>query len=96
MSTAGDVLEALVADNLAHPDQALVWASMEYKDEGWDSTAKVGATAKTVWLTGGDDALKASDYGVALTFNPDGSPSSRATVSRWRLAGSTATPETWR
>jgi flagellin-like hook-associated protein FlgL len=73
LSTAGDVLEALVAKNLAAPDEALVWASMEWKDEGWDSTAKVGPTASTVWLSGGDDSLKASDYGVALKFNPDGS-----------------------
>jgi flagellin-like hook-associated protein FlgL len=73
LSTAGDVLEALVAKNLAEPDTALVWASMEWKDEGWDSTAKVGPTGSTVWLTGGDDSLKASDYGVALKFVPDGS-----------------------
>jgi flagellin-like hook-associated protein FlgL len=71
-SRAGDVLEALVAKNLAEPDKAVVWASMEFKDEGWDSTAKVGPTNSTVWLSGGDDALKASDHGVALKFNPDG------------------------
>jgi flagellin-like hook-associated protein FlgL len=72
LSTAGDVLAALVDKNLADPDQALVWASMEYKDEGWDSTAKVGPTTSTVWLSGGDDALKASDHGVGLKFIPDG------------------------
>ncbi|MDR1110650.1 MAG: hypothetical protein LBP92_08160 [Deltaproteobacteria bacterium] len=72
LSTAGEVLEALVAKNLAEPDQALVWASMEHKDEGWDSTAKVGPTAGTVWLSGGDDALRASDHGVALKFTADG------------------------
>ena len=71
-STGGEVLEALVAKNLAEPDQAIVWASMEWKDEGWDSTAKVGPTTQTVWLTGGDDSLRASDYGVALKFTPDG------------------------
>jgi flagellin-like hook-associated protein FlgL len=72
ISTAGDVLEALVAKNLAEPDTALVWASMEFKDEGWDSTAKVGVTNGTQWLTGGDNGLNASDYGVALKFTPDG------------------------
>jgi flagellin-like hook-associated protein FlgL len=73
VSTAGQVLEAIVAKNLAEPDQALVWASMDYKDEGWDSTAKVGPTSGTVWLSGGDDSLKASDYGVGLKFISDGS-----------------------
>ncbi|MDR0620341.1 MAG: hypothetical protein LBJ61_00440, partial [Deltaproteobacteria bacterium] len=72
-STAGDVLEALIAKNLAEPDKALVWASMEYKDEGWDSTAKVGPTAGTVRLSGGDQTLKASDHGIALKFVADGS-----------------------
>ncbi|MDR1676788.1 MAG: hypothetical protein LBS44_00165, partial [Deltaproteobacteria bacterium] len=72
ISTAGDVLSALVDKNLAEPDKALVWASMEYKDEGWDSTAKVGPTQSTVWLSGGDESLKASDHGVALKFIPDG------------------------
>jgi flagellin-like hook-associated protein FlgL len=71
-STAGDVLEALVAKNLAEPDTALVWASMEYKDEGWDSTAKVGPTQKTVYLSGGDDSQDASDHGIALKFVADG------------------------
>ncbi|MDR3204532.1 MAG: hypothetical protein LBV23_07285 [Deltaproteobacteria bacterium] len=72
ISTAGDVLEALIAKNLAQPDQALVWASMEFKDEGWDSTAKVGPMDKTLWLSGGEETLKASDHGVALKFIPDG------------------------
>ncbi|MDR2302473.1 MAG: hypothetical protein LBF38_10590 [Deltaproteobacteria bacterium] len=72
-STAGDVLEALIAKNLAQPESALVWASMEYKDEGWDSTAKVGPTSSTIRLSGGDDSLKASDYGIALKFVSDGS-----------------------
>ncbi|MDR1577974.1 MAG: hypothetical protein LBT86_07095 [Deltaproteobacteria bacterium] len=72
ISTAGDVLEALVAKNLAHPASALVWASMDYKDEGWDSTAKVGPTTQTLWLSGGDDALKAEDHGISLSFIPDG------------------------
>jgi flagellin-like hook-associated protein FlgL len=71
-STAGDVLEALIAKNLSSPQSALVWASMEYKDEGWDSTAKVGVTDQTVWLSGGDDGIKASDYGVGVKFIPDG------------------------
>jgi flagellin-like hook-associated protein FlgL len=71
-STAGDVLEALVAKNLESPGSALVWASMEFKDEGWDSTAKVGPTAGTVWLSGGDDGVKAGDYGRSLRFIPDG------------------------
>jgi flagellin-like hook-associated protein FlgL len=73
-STAGDVLEALVAKNLQDPGNAVVWASMEYKDEGWDSTAKVGPTDGTVWLSGGDDGLREEDYGVALRFIADGSP----------------------
>jgi flagellar hook-associated protein 3 FlgL len=47
---------------------------MDFKDEGWDSTAKVGVTQGTVWLSGGDDALREEDYGVALRFIPDGSP----------------------
>ncbi|MDR0548571.1 MAG: hypothetical protein LBI10_04060 [Deltaproteobacteria bacterium] len=72
VSTAGDVLEALVAKNLAAPASALVWASMDYKDEGWDTTAKVGPTNGTIWLSGGDDSLKAEDYGISLSFNPDG------------------------
>jgi flagellin-like hook-associated protein FlgL len=71
-STAGDVLEALVAKNLESPGSALVWASMDFKDEGWDSTAKVGPTAGTVWLSGGDDQAKESDYGISLRFIPDG------------------------
>jgi flagellin-like hook-associated protein FlgL len=71
-STAGDVLDALIKKNLAEPGTALVWASMEFKDEGWDSTAKVGPTAGNVWLSGGDDSLKASDHGVGLKFIPDG------------------------
>ncbi|MDR2459711.1 MAG: hypothetical protein LBE38_02850 [Deltaproteobacteria bacterium] len=71
-STAGDVLQALVAKNLASPDSALVWASMEYKDEGWDSTAKVGPTTGTIWLSGGDDTIKEEDYGISLKFIPDG------------------------
>ncbi|MDR2200122.1 MAG: hypothetical protein LBR53_11870 [Deltaproteobacteria bacterium] len=73
-STAGDVLEALVAKNLENPQSALVWASMDFKDEGWDGTAKVGVTPGTVWLAGGDDSLKAEDHGIALRFLPDGSP----------------------
>ncbi|MDR2141389.1 MAG: hypothetical protein LBR11_06315 [Deltaproteobacteria bacterium] len=72
VSTAGDVLQALVTKNLANPASALVWASMDYKDEGWDSTAKVGPTQGTIWLTGGDDSLKAEDHGISLKFNPDG------------------------
>ncbi|MDR2386868.1 MAG: hypothetical protein LBE80_04695 [Deltaproteobacteria bacterium] len=72
-STAGDVLEALIAKNLAQPESALVWASMEYKDEGWDSTAKVGPTSSTIRLSGGDDSIKASDHGIALKFVSDGS-----------------------
>ncbi|MDR2351019.1 MAG: hypothetical protein LBF41_10460 [Deltaproteobacteria bacterium] len=72
ISTAGDVLEALVAKNLENPGSALVWASMDHKDEGWDSTAKVGVTASTVWLSGGDDALDPADYGISLKFIPDG------------------------
>jgi flagellin-like hook-associated protein FlgL len=73
-STAGDVLEALVKENIENPESALVWASMDYKDEGWDSTAKVGVTDGNIWLTGGDDSLREEDYGVALRFIPDGSP----------------------
>jgi flagellin-like hook-associated protein FlgL len=80
-STAGDVLQALVAKNLENPESALLWASMDFKDEGWDSTAKVGVTKGTVWLTGGDDSLKEEDYGVALRFIPDGSPI--AAGDRW-------------
>jgi flagellin-like hook-associated protein FlgL len=79
-STAGDVLEALVAKNLENPASALVWASMEFKDEGWDSTAKVGPTQGTVWLSGGNDSQKASDHGIALKFVPDGSALQRGDV----------------
>ncbi|MDR1036772.1 MAG: hypothetical protein LBT40_09410 [Deltaproteobacteria bacterium] len=71
-STAGDVLEALVAKNLESPASALVWASMDFRDEGWDSTAKVGPTTGTVWLSGGDDRVKEADYGISLKFIPDG------------------------
>jgi flagellin-like hook-associated protein FlgL len=71
-STAGDVLEALVAKNLESPTSALVWASMDFKDEGWDSTAKVGPTAGTIWLSGGDDNVSEADYGISLKFIPDG------------------------
>jgi flagellin-like hook-associated protein FlgL len=73
-STAGDVLAALVQKNLDEPQNALVWASMDFKDEGWDSTAKVGPTDGTIWLSGGDNNLKEEDYGIALKFSPDGSP----------------------
>jgi flagellin-like hook-associated protein FlgL len=72
VTTAGDVLTALIEKNLAEPDKALVWASMDWKDEGWDSTAKVGLTDGVIRLSGGDDSLKASDHGVALKFLPDG------------------------
>jgi flagellin-like hook-associated protein FlgL len=72
LSTAGDVLQALVKKNLENPNSALVWASMDFKDEGWDSTAKVGPTAGTIWLSGGDDALREEDYGIGLKFIPDG------------------------
>ncbi|MDR2612316.1 MAG: hypothetical protein LBG06_05615 [Deltaproteobacteria bacterium] len=79
-STAGDVLEALVARNLESPASALVWASMEFRDEGWDSTAKVGPTNGTVWLSGGDDSLREEDYGVSLRFIPDGTAIQRGDV----------------
>lgn len=72
LSTAGDVLEALIAKNLENPASALVWASMDYKDEGWDSTAKVGPTKSTVWLSGGDSSLKEENHGISLKFIPDG------------------------
>jgi flagellin-like hook-associated protein FlgL len=71
-STAGDVLQALVDKNLSSPQSAIVWASMDFKDEGWDSTAKVGPTAGTIWLSGGDDALREEDYGIGLKFTADG------------------------
>jgi flagellin-like hook-associated protein FlgL len=71
-STAGDVLQALVAKNIENPASAVLWASMDYKDEGWDSTAKVGVTQGTVWLSGGDSSLDESNYGVQLKFIADG------------------------
>ncbi|MDR3155058.1 MAG: hypothetical protein LBW85_12525 [Deltaproteobacteria bacterium] len=79
-STAGDVLEALIAKNLENPSSALVWASMDFKDEGWDSTAKVGPTDGTVWLSGGDDQAKEEDYGIALKFIADGTAIQRGDV----------------
>ena len=71
-STTGAVLEALMKKNMDSPQSALVWGSMERWPEGWDSTARVGPTTGTVWLTGGDDGVKAENHGVNLRFIPDG------------------------
>ena len=72
ISTAGDVLKAVIDYNTAHPDQAKVWPQLERYPEGWDSTAKVGPTNGIVWLTGGENPDSAEQHGVNLRFIPDG------------------------
>ncbi|MDR3038654.1 MAG: hypothetical protein LBV21_05135, partial [Candidatus Adiutrix sp.] len=72
-TTAGDVLKAVIDYNTAHPEQAAVWPQFERYPEGWDSTAKVGPTDGTVWLTGGNETESAGRHGVNLKFIPDGS-----------------------
>jgi flagellin-like hook-associated protein FlgL len=71
-TTAGDVLKAIIDYNTAHPDQAAVWPQFERYPEGWDSTAKVGPTAGTIWLTGGESPDSADQHGVNLKFIADG------------------------
>jgi flagellin-like hook-associated protein FlgL len=71
-TTAGDVLKAVIDYNTAHPDQAAVWPQFERYPEGWDSTAKVGPTYGTIWLTGGESHDSAEQHGVNLRFIPDG------------------------
>ena len=71
-TTAGDVIQAVIDQNTKDPAGAVVWPSMEKWPQGWDSTAKVGPTDGTVWLTGGDDAQDASNHGINLRFLPDG------------------------
>jgi flagellin-like hook-associated protein FlgL len=71
-TTAGDVLQAVIDYNTAHPDQAMVWPQFERYPEGWDSTAKVGPTNGIVWLTGGENPDSAGQHGVNLRFIPDG------------------------
>ena len=71
-ATAGDVLKAVIDFNTAYPDQAMVWPQFERHPEGWDSTAKVGPTKGTIWLTGGENPDSAEQHGVNLRFIPDG------------------------
>ena len=71
-ATAGDVLKAVIDHNTAHPGQAAVWPQFERHPEGWDSTARVGPTNGTIWLTGGESTDSASQHGVNLKFIPDG------------------------
>lgn len=71
-TTAGDVIQAVIDQNTKDPANAVVWPSMEKWPQGWDSTAKVGPTDGTVWLTGGDNAKDASNHGINLRFIPDG------------------------
>lgn len=72
VTTAGEIARAIVNKNLANPQSALVWASVDSWPEGLDSTAKVGPTA-TFSLSGGTAAQAESNHGVALRFIPDGS-----------------------
>jgi len=71
-TTAGEVLKAIIDLNTAYPDQAAVWPQFERYPEGWDSTAKVGPTNGTVWLTDGENPDSAGQHGVNLKFVPDG------------------------
>ncbi|MGL4209525.1 MAG: flagellin [Candidatus Adiutrix sp.] len=71
-ATAGSIIQALTDKNMANPASAFVVASMERWPEGWDSTAKVGPTVGTVWLTGGNETEDASNHGVNLRFIADG------------------------
>jgi flagellin-like hook-associated protein FlgL len=66
------VVEAIINYNTAHPDQAAVWPQLERWPDGLDSTAKVGPTNGTVWLSGGNNEEDASQHGVNLRFIPDG------------------------
>lgn len=72
ITTAGDVLNAVIDLNTKDPANAVVWPSMEQWPEGWVSTAKVGPTDGTIWLSGGDDTQHASQHGINLSFVPDG------------------------
>ena len=71
-TTAGDVMQAVMDMNTKDPASAVIWPSMERWPEGWDTSAKVGPTDGTVWLTGGNDTDDASKHGVNLSFIPDG------------------------
>ncbi len=72
ISNAGDVVQAIIDKNTGDPENAIVWPQLERWPDGLDSTAKVGPTNGTVWLTGGNDTDDASKHGVNLRFIPDG------------------------
>ena len=72
-ATAGSVVQAIIDKNTSDPANAVIWPSLERWPDGLDSTAKVGPTNGTVWLTGGNDEQHESNHGVNLNFYPDGS-----------------------
>lgn len=72
ISNAGDVVQAIIDRNTQDPENAIVWPQLERWPDGQDSTAKVGPTNGTVWLTGGNDTEDAKNHGVNLKFIPDG------------------------
>ena len=72
-ATAGSVVQAIIDLNTQDPANAALWPSLERWPQGWDSTAKVGPTDGTVWLTGGNETDDASNHGVNLKFISDGS-----------------------
>lgn len=71
-STAGAVVEAIIAKNIEDPASAVVWPQLERWPDGQDPNAKVGPTDGTQWLSGGKDVEDPSDHGVNLRFIPDG------------------------
>lgn len=72
LTTAGDIVQSIINRNTADPESAVVWPSVEKWPDGLDSTAKVGPTSGTVWLSGGNETEDASNHGVNLQFLADG------------------------
>ena len=71
-ATAGSVVQAIIDKNTQEPESAVIWPSLERWPDGLESTAKVGPTDGTVWLTGGNDIEDAGNHGVNLRFIMDG------------------------
>ncbi|MDR0881923.1 MAG: hypothetical protein LBP55_05215 [Candidatus Adiutrix sp.] len=72
ITNAGAVVQAVIDLNTREPEKAVVWPSLERWPQGWDTTAKVGPTEGTIWLTGGNNEESAANHGVNLRFIPDG------------------------
>lgn len=73
IATAGTVVQAIIDKNTQEPENAILWPSLErWTENGSSSTAKVGPTDGTVWLSGGNETEDASNHGVNLRFLMDG------------------------